>query len=433
MLKKIICLASSAAVMLFSGCENQSDLPPDSLSNISNSEQTEIQSGSNTESTSDTQSSTNTQDSSSSQSNSSSQSSSDTQNSSSSQNNSSSQGSSDTQNSSSSQNNSNSQGSLNTQNSSSSQDGSDTQTSPKPEQPDNSGNTINIPQTGMTLSVPAEYMETAENQANVVRIEYGSKDYVRDGSPVTKTAYVYLPYGYDESDTETRYDIVYLMHGWGGREGEYFDMRTMKNMFDNLIANGDMKPTIMVSATFYNENSDRSFGGSDSELRQFHLDFTENLMPAVEGRFHTYAQSTSKEDLIASRDHRAFAGFSLGSVTTWMEFCYDSEYIRYFLPMSGACWYYGGYGNYYPEETCDFFEELIAENDLNERGYFIYATTGTQDAVRDQVEIQMQEMLKRNYVFSPDHVVYYRKQGGYHDFNAVQEYLYNALPLFFGT
>lgn len=101
--------------------------------------------------------------------------------------------------------------------------------------------------------------------------------------------------------------------------------------------------------------------------------------------------------------------------------------------MSGACWYYGGYGNYYPEETCDFFEELIEENALNERGYFIYATTGTQDTVRGQVEIQMQEMLKRNDVFLPDHLVYYQKEGGYHDFNAVQEYLYNALPLFFGN
>ena len=28
--------------------------------------------------------------------------------------------------------------------------------------------------------------------------------------------------------------------------------------------------------------------------------------------------------------------------------------------------------------------------------------------------------------------VFYQKDGGYHDFNAGQEYLYNALPLFFG-
>ncbi len=91
------------------------------------------------------------------------------------------------------------------------------------------------------------------------------------------------------------------------------------------------------------------------ELRVFHQDFVDHLMPAVEGQYHTYAASPSQEDLMAARDHRAFGGFSLGSVTTWMEFCYDSDYIRYYLPMSGSCWYFGGYGDYYPEETCDFF------------------------------------------------------------------------------
>ncbi len=40
------------------------------------------------------------------------------------------------------------------------------------------------------------------------------------------------------------------------------------------------------------------------------------------------------------------------------------------------------------------------------------------------------EMLSRE-LFTPEHYVFYQKDGGYHDFNAVQEYLYNALPLFF--
>ena len=40
------------------------------------------------------------------------------------------------------------------------------------------------------------------------------------------------------------------------------------------------------------------------------------------------------------------------------------------------------------------------------------------------------EMLDRD-IFTPDHYVFYQKDGGYHDFNAVTEYLYNALPLFF--
>ena len=238
------------------------------------------------------------------------------------------------------------------------------------------------------------------------------------------------PYGYDENDTETRYDILYLMHGWGGRAGEYFEFASQKNMFDNLIEKGEIKPIIIVSATFYNENSSTDFSSSISEFRQFHRDFEDHLMPTVEGMFHTYAKSTSPDDLKASRDHRAFGGFSLGSVTTWLQFCYDYDYIRWFLPMSGSCWYYGTYGDFQIERNVDFIEQLVKDNDLDERGYFIYHAVGTQDAVKSQSIDMADEMLTRQ-IFTPEHYVFYLKQGGYHDFNAVQEYLYNALPLFF--
>ena len=63
-------------------------------------------------------------------------------------------------------------------------------------------------------------------------MEYDSEDYLRGDAPVSKAAWVYLPYGYDEDDTQTRYDIIYLMHGWGGAAGEYFYMGNgmIKNM-----------------------------------------------------------------------------------------------------------------------------------------------------------------------------------------------------------
>ena len=49
----------------------------------------------------------------------------------------------------------------------------------------------------------------------MVEITYDSRDYTDAARPVIqKTAYVYLPYGYDETDSDTRYDILYLMHGW---------------------------------------------------------------------------------------------------------------------------------------------------------------------------------------------------------------------------
>ena len=300
----------------------------------------------------------------------------------------------------------------------------------KNDQEDQGDETITMEQTGMTAPVPSAYLSTAQQQGTVQRIEYASKDYAGSGADVTKQAYVYLPYGYDDSDTDTRYNILYLMHGWGGHAGEYFEYANIKNIFDNMIEKGDIDPIIIVSTTFYNENSSTDFGSSERELRAFHNDFENHLMPAVEGQFHTYAKSASDKDLRASRDHRAFGGFSLGSVTTWLQFCYDYDYIRYFLPMSGSSWYYGTYGNFQIERNVDFIESLVEENDLDERGYFIYHAVGTQDQVKSQSIDMADEMLNRE-IFTPDHYVFYQKDGGVHDHNAVREFLYNALPQFF--
>ena len=289
-----------------------------------------------------------------------------------------------------------------------------------------------IAQTGMSTTVPDIYLQPIEQAGTVTQITYDSKDFVRDGSDITKTAYVYLPYGYDENDTETRYNICYLMHGWGGHAGEYFQYANITDMLDNMIAKGDIPPTIFVSATFYNDNSDTGFSGSVAEFRQFHRDFEEYLMPAVEEQFHTYAESTSPDDLKASRDHRAFGGFSLGSVTTWLQFCYDSDYIRYFLPMSGSCWYYGGYGDFQIEKNVDFIQQLIQDNDLDERGYFIYHGVGTNDTVKSQSIDMAEEMLSRSDIFTPDHYEFYQREDGQHDHVSCREFMYNALPLFFG-
>ena len=72
---------------------------------------------------------------------------------------------------------------------------------------------MGIPQTGWTQAVPAAYTQASAEQGNVVRLDYESEDYVRGGGVITKTAYVYTPCGYREDDEETRYNILYLMHG----------------------------------------------------------------------------------------------------------------------------------------------------------------------------------------------------------------------------
>ena len=98
--------------------------------------------------------------------------------------------------------------------------------------------------------------------------------------------------------------------------------------------------------------------------------------------------------------------------------------------MSGSCWYYGTYGDFQIEKNVDFIEQLVKDNDLDNRGYFIYHAVGTNDAVKSQSLDMADEMLGRD-IFTPDHYVFYQKDGGYHDFSAVMEYMYNALPLFY--
>ena len=282
-------------------------------------------------------------------------------------------------------------------------------------------------QTGYTDAVPSEYLREARQKGTVETLQYQSRDYVRDSSPITKTAYVYLPYGYDDS---VSYDILYLMHGWGGHAGEYFEYGNVKEMLDNMIERGIIEPLIVVSPSFYNSRSSTDFSSSIAEFRQFYQDFRCNLMPAVESEYSTYASSVNDEDLISSRDHRAFGGFSLGAVTTWLQFCENSDYIRYFLPMSGSSWYYGTYGDFQIQKNVDHIEEVVRDHGLDDKGYMIYHTVGTADSVRSQTIDMATEMLSRE-IFTSENYLFYQKQGGQHDYYSVREFIYNALPFFF--
>lgn len=64
-----------------------------------------------------------------------------------------------------------------------------------------------IPQTGWTTAVPAAYAAQSTHPGTVEELVYDTKDYAGNGADIQKKAYVYLPYGYDPDDAETRYDM----------------------------------------------------------------------------------------------------------------------------------------------------------------------------------------------------------------------------------
>ena len=140
-------------------------------------------------------------------------------------------------------------------------------------------------QTEYISAVPEEYFAPSDHPGQVVEITYDSRDYTDAAEPaIQKTAYVYLPYGYDEPDQETRYDVLYLMHGWTMTAGDFFDTAQsgIVSMLDHMVENGDIPPVIVVCATFDAQNQSQGFSRSVEELSVFHRDLRENLIPYVE-------------------------------------------------------------------------------------------------------------------------------------------------------
>ena len=71
-------------------------------------------------------------------------------------------------------------------------------------------------------------------------------------------------------------------------------------------------------------------------LPNYYKEVVQDLIPQIESRYNTWCEDYSDEGIKASRDHRAWAGFSRGSVETWNLLNRDFEYFRYWFPMSAG-------------------------------------------------------------------------------------------------
>lgn len=191
--------------------------------------------------------------------------------------------------------------------------------------------------------IPADYYTEADRQGSLVELNYEtyeSRTYEQKSRKLNKRAIVYLPYGYSENE---RYNVFYLMHGGWSNETTWLGTPerpgTFKNVIDHAVSDGKMKPFIIVCPTYNNESPSDS---GDYTLAygtltvNYHNELMNDLIPAVEGTYSTYADNVTPEGIKASRDHRAFGGFSMGSVATWHTFLNCLDAFRYFMPSSGA-------------------------------------------------------------------------------------------------
>ena len=153
-------------------------------------------------------------------------------------------------------------------------------------------------------------------------------------------------------------------------------------MIDNAIGNGVFAPLIVVCPTYNNTSGQDSadFSLALRLTRNFHNELINDLIPAAESTFSTYAEGTSESELKAARDHRAFGGFSMGSVTTWRTFEYALDYFRYFIPMSCGT-------------SLDDEEIWRAADGRNQNDYFVMMMVGTSDFSYSYDTARVQNML----------------------------------------
>ncbi len=286
-------------------------------------------------------------------------------------------------------------------------------------------------------TIPASYHEDATEQGSVVKFTYQTQ--LPDSEEqIEKYCYVYLPYGYQENDSK-RYDILYFMHG-GGSTAEKFlggndSISLNRKTLDHMIQDKLIKPMIVVTPSFYRSDRTDTIANAGDLVKRFPEELTKALIPAVEGKFHTYAKDTTPEGLIASRDHRAFSGFSMGSVTTWWVFHKALDYFKYFMPLSGDSWVVQQMGgSRAPEATAEKLAEPLKEN---KKQFFIFSMTGSEDMAEKSLTPQIEAMKQQpafvvNDDFRKGNVYYSVLEGGKHESSTfAPHYLYTALPEFF--
>jgi enterochelin esterase-like enzyme len=300
----------------------------------------------------------------------------------------------------------------------------------------------------LVKDIPKEYDNTTtevdtEHRGTIETISYNTETYDEDGSvPMVKEANVYLPYNYDPSK---QYNVFYLMHGGGENKDTwlkgdqdsnpngYGDYTHNRIMVDKLIMNGVIEPMIIVNPTFYRPEGAPEIENNDLPA-QFAHELRKDLIPYIESHYSTYAGGdVTDANLVKTRMHRAFAGLSMGSMTTYRAALYANyDLFGWFGPYSGC----GGPGGDHDKEV----EQIVtAIEEGAKKGMplgFLYCGNGEGDMAHDEHVDIMQKVLEKteflvdgaNYAFID---LPHEGNLGEHNMWSWHVHLYNCLRLFF--
>jgi enterochelin esterase family protein len=153
---------------------------------------------------------------------------------------------------------------------------------------------------------------------------------------LTRRMYVYTPPGYESSDES--YPVLYLLHGAGGDEDAWTTLGRTNHIMDNLIAQGNAQPMIVVMP-----NGNANQAGASNEIPppvaqnrqnppgrsrssgQFERSLTADIVPFIESHYR----------VVANKEGRAIAGLSMGGGHTIRTTLDNPEKFNYIGVFSG--------------------------------------------------------------------------------------------------
>jgi enterochelin esterase-like enzyme len=186
------------------------------------------------------------------------------------------------------------------------------------------------------------------------------------GLPDNQSAYfVYTPPGYDEK-AKKAYPVLYLLHGWSDSDTGWIAVGRANFIFDNLLAQGKIKPMVVVMPLGYGDLSFVSNHGvwDDPATIDHNTDlFTKALLaevlPRVEAEYRV-----SRE-----RNDRAITGLSMGGL----------ESLQIGLTHTGQFAWIGGFSS--AVQKLDYEKVLSSLDPKSANLRLLWIACGTEDSL----------------------------------------------------
>ena len=214
----------------------------------------------------------------------------------------------------------------------------------------------------------------------------------------TRRALVYTPPGYNKN---TKYPVLYLLHGIGGDENEWLNGGNPQVILDNLYAEGKIEPMIVVMPNGRAMKDDSNEGNimapdKVQAFATFERDLLDDLIPFIEKKY----------PVLTDREQRAIAGLSMGG----------GQSLNFGLGNLDKFAWVGGFSS--APNTKPAQELIPNPEEAKEKLKLLWISCGTSDGLLTYSK------RTHDYLFQNDvpHI-YYLEPGG-HDFKVWKNGLY---------